>query len=294
MFNDLADTINTGDNVIIALGDSFTQGVGAYSLQSWEDSLRIGKGNEFNLSATYFRKEQHNNNWAAQLRNKYFPDYKVWNLGINGTGNRGTIKELYLNPLPKKLGNVIVILMATGLERFDFLKKSKETGGLYNHQKWQTIWPVESNRGEISVIETAYQNLLYSKRIIATEFLMNVAEAQHVCKARDYKFLFGSAFDDRVNKEILTRLLDDDHAYIDIVNWNDFVKPEDDPAFMEMLIRLEGDPRFNDFFEFQNKKIIDTMKMPLRYITPCMHWTIEGQSVVADVLYKEIKKRRIA
>lgn len=291
MFKDLCDIVNTGDNVIIALGDSFTQGVGAYSLESWEASHSLGKGNVFNLSANHFREEQHKNNWAAQLRDTHFPDYKVWNLGINGTGNRGTIKEMYLNPLPSNLGNVIVILMATGIERFDFLKKSKETGGPYNHQRWQTIWPIGGDRGDISVIEKVYQDLLYSPRSVATEFLLNVAEAQHFCKARGYKFLFGSAFDAAINRTTLINWLDDDAEYIDIVNWKDFIKPKNDQSFMSMMCRLEDDARFNNFFEFQNMKILETMSMPLKYITPCMHWTIEGQSLVAGILADEIKAR---
>lgn len=294
MFKDLCDVINPGDNVIIALGDSFTQGVGAYSLESWEASHALGKGNVFNLSANYFREEQHKNNWAAQLRDTHFPDYKVWNLGINGTGNRGTIKEMYLNPLPKDLGNVIVVLMATGVERFDFLKKSKETGGLYNHQRWQTIWPIEGDRGEISGIEKVYQNILYSPRSAATEFLLNVAEAQHFCNAKGYKFLFSSAFDTAVNKKTLFRWLDDDAKFIDIVDWKDFVKLKNDKSFMDMMCRLEDDARFNNFFEFQNKKIPETMTMPLKYITPCMHWTIEGQSLVAGILSDEIRTRGLA
>lgn len=293
MFNDLRDNINPGDNVIIALGDSFTQGVGAYSLESWESSHDLGKGNAFNLSGNHFREEQYKNNWASQLRDIYLPDYKVWNLGINGTGNRGTIKEMYLNPLPENLGNVIVILMATGIERVDFLKKSKDTGGLYNHQKWQTIWPIEGHRGDISVIEKVYQDILYSPRAVATEFLLNVAEAQHFCKAKGYTFLFTSAFDVIINKSSLITWLDDDAEYINIVNWNDYVKPKEEQSCMDMICRLENDIRFNNFFEFQNKKILETMMMPLKYITPCMHWTIEGQSLVADLFAEEIKTRKL-
>ena len=63
---------------------------------------------------------------------------------------------------------------------------------------------------------------------------------------------------------------------------------------MDMMCRLEDDARFNNFFEFQNKKILETMTMPLKYITPCMHWTIEGQSLVAGILSDEIRTRGLA
>jgi len=300
MFNDLRDTVVTGDNVIIALGDSFTQGVGAYSIESWKKSLEIGKGNVFNLSGKYFREEQHKNNWATQLRDNHLPDYKVWNLGINGTGNRGTIKEMYLNPLPTKLGNVIVILMATGLERFDFLKKNRVTCGLYNHSKWQTIWPVKSERGLVSEMEKVYLNELYSPRVIATEFLLNVAEAQYFCKANNYKFMFASAFDSTIYKRSLIDDLDDDPDYINIIDWDNLITPcvtktyKSFKTYMDLLCFHENDTRFRTFRELKNNNIVENMQLPLKYITPCGHWTIEGQAFVASNLADEIKTRKLA
>ena len=294
MFNDLRDTVVTGDNVIIALGDSFTQGVGAYSIESWKKSLEIGKGKVFNLSGDHFREEQHKNNWATQLRDNHLPDYKVWNLGINGTGNRGTIKEMYLNPLPTKLGNVIVILMATALERFDFLKKNRVTCGQYNHSKWQTIWPVNSDRGLVSEMEKVYLAELYSPRVVATEFLLNVAEAQYFCKANNYKFMFASAFDSRIYKRGLLNDLDDDPDYINIINWDNLITPGRKRTYMDLLCLHENDTRFRTFQELVCTDIVENLQSPLKYITPCGHWTIEGQALVASNLADEIKTRNLA
>jgi hypothetical protein len=292
MFKDLCDKINPGDNVIVAIGDSFTQGIGAYSLQSWFASRKLGKPYTFNISGNHYRDEQAKNNWASQLRDRHFPDYKVWNLGIGGCGNRAAVKELHLNPLPKNLGNVIVILMATGMERFDFLKNNYETAGAHNHQKWQTIWPLISNRGSISVIEKVYLELLYSEKVIATEFLLNVAEAQHFCKANNYKFLFASAFDGHIVKEKIVKALTDEPELADIVDWNDFVKPEHDESYMEMLCRMENNPKYKKFSDIQD--YLHKIAMPLKYLTPCRHWTIEGQAIVADHLAENIKDRKLA
>ena len=36
-----------------------------------------------------------------------------------------------------------------------------------------------------------------------------------------------------------------------------------------------------------------TILVPTQYITPCAHWSIEGQLKVSDYLYEEIKKRNL-
>lgn len=289
MYLSHSDKINPGDNVIVALGDSFTQGIGAYDLESWKNCEKFGKPHLFNLSGDKYYDQQAKNNWAAQLRDNHLPNYKVWNLGINGTGNRGAVKELYLNPLPKDLGNVIVILMSTGIDRFDFLKNNYETSGENNHQKWQTIWPIVGERGPISVIEKVYAELLHSFRVTITEYLMNVADAQNFCRARGYKFLFTSAFDSAINRERMIKELDRNPEYIDIVDWTDYVDIGDgNISYMDKIAKLEGNPKCQSFHQMHH--YCSQLKMPLEYITPCAHWTIKGQSVVAEDLYQQIIK----
>jgi hypothetical protein len=36
-----------------------------------------------------------------------------------------------------------------------------------------------------------------------------------------------------------------------------------------------------------------TLSVPTKYITPCAHWSIEGQHKVSEYLYEEIKKRNL-
>lgn len=116
------EQVNPGDNVIIGLGDSFTQGVGAYSNETWATFSK--PASMYNITGQLHIDEQGKNNWVRQLRDTFYPDYKIMNLGVNGAGNRAAVKELYLNKhlLPSDVGNVIVILMSTGIDRFDFLK----------------------------------------------------------------------------------------------------------------------------------------------------------------------------
>ena len=233
MYKSHCDIINPGDNVIIGLGDSFTQGIGAYSLETWKSMTP--PASLYNIAGQFFVEEQGKNNWIVQLRNNHLPDYKVFNLGVNGAGNRAAVKELYLNPLPANLGNVVVILMATGIERFDFLKQSDATAGPEGHQKWQTIFPAATNRGSISAIDTEYLKQIWTQRNDALEFLFNVADAHSFCKANNYKFVFASAFDQFINKEQILINLEDRSQYHTMIDWDAYIPPASGKTFMDRL-----------------------------------------------------------
>lgn len=288
MLKSHCDEILENDDVIVGLGDSFTQGIGAYSLDTWRNIPK--NPNIYNISGNYFRDEQAVNNWVRQLRDNFLPNYKVYNLGINGGGNRAAINELYLNPLPKKIGNVIVILMATSIDRFDFCKKPEydNTTGDNWHQKWQTIFPTLSNRGPISKLEELYFRLIWANRCDAFEFLINIVNIQNYCKANNFKFLFASAFDSLIHPTQIKHLLGNKSKYIDIVDWNNFIKLKDSHSFIDMLQKFESDQSesLNQLFVRNSRRT-----MPTRYITPCSHWTIEGHFKVAEYLFKTIKKR---
>ena len=289
MYKNHCDEIKAGDNVIIGLGDSFTQGVGAYSTETWA-SIPSNPA-VYNISGQHFLEEQAKNNWVRQLCTYNLPDYKVWNLGMNGGGNRSTVRELYLNPLPQNLGNVIVVLMATGIERYDFLKQSDATAGVNWHQKWQTVFPsYNPGRGPIADLDKAYLEHIWSPRTDALEFLFTVSEAQNFCKAHNYKFLFAGAFDDHVNREMILRDLDDKKEYIDIINWNNCINIPNRKTFMDMINQLEGH-KYESMHEIHMRQA--KMTMPSKYITPCAHWSVEGNRVVANYLFEEFKKRNL-
>ena len=278
------DNITEGDNVIVGLGDSFTKGVGAYNLDTWKfiaDNPAL-----YNALSKPFLEEQEKNNWLSQLQDKFLPNYKVFNLGITGIGNRAAVKELYFNPLPKNLGNVIVILIATGLDRFDYFKQSNEADRI----SWQTIWPCISDKGIISALEQQYLEQIWSPENDALEFLSTVCEAENFCKANGYKFLFISSFDSRISKSCLLEDLKDKSRYIDIVDWNNFINIPDRDSLMDMINQLEGNEYRSMYDIYHNKSFT---KLPSKYITPCGHWTIEGQLQVSEYLFKELQTRKI-
>lgn len=283
------DQINPGDNVIVGLGDSFTQGVGAYSLETWASIP--GQPSTYNISGQHFLEEQGKNNWVRQIRDNFLPDYKVYNLGMNGGGNRATTREFYLYPLPENLGNVIVVLMATGIERFDLLKQSDATAGKNWHQKWQTIWPcVNDSRGPLAKLEKEYLEQIWNPRSDALEFLFTVKDLQNLCKANGYKFLFGTAFDFIINPSSIKKHLDDKSEFLNIIDWSSYIEIPGRQSFMDYVAQLEQ-PGFRPMSSMFEKNA--DMKMPTKYITPCSHWSIEGQYEVAKYLYNEFKTRSL-
>jgi len=282
------DRIVEGDNVIVGLGDSFTQGVGAYSLDTWKSIP--SNPPMYNVSGQYFIEEQGNNNWVRQICKSFLPNYKTYSLGVNGAGNRAAVKELYLNPLPKNLGNVVVVLMATGMERFDLFKQSDATAGMNWHQKWQTIWPTVTDRGPISALEKQYKEQIWSPRNDALEFLLNVRDAQNFCRANGYKFLFASAFDSQISRKNLLRDLGDKSKYIDVADWTEFINVPERDSFMDMINQLDGNKYRSMHSIFQANA---SATLPSKYITPCSHWTIEGQLKVAEYLFNEMTLRKM-
>ena len=69
MYKSHCDIINPGDNVIIGLGDSFTQGIGAYSLETWKSMTP--PASLYNIAGQFFVEEQGKNNWIVhQMHNQ--------------------------------------------------------------------------------------------------------------------------------------------------------------------------------------------------------------------------------
>ena len=81
-----------GDKLVVGLGDSFTQGVGAYSDETW---TRHNGKIDVHTQDLKLIKEQYQGSWVKQLCDNHMPGWVPVNLGHAGTGNRSAIKELY-------------------------------------------------------------------------------------------------------------------------------------------------------------------------------------------------------
>ena len=85
------------NNAIIGLGDSFTQGHGACSVELWEKSGWIV--NSVPTTALWdYQIQYYENSWVNQLCKNHLIDYVSINMGMNGRGNRAAGSELFLHP----------------------------------------------------------------------------------------------------------------------------------------------------------------------------------------------------
>lgn len=276
MLKDYVPKINNTDNVIIAVGDSFTQGIGAYPEEVWK--AHEGKPH-FNVVGELYRDHQMANNWASQLCKNHLPNYKVINVAVNGVGNRAAAKEIYLNNLPETTGNVIVIFMVSGLQRFDFLKADYNGN---DHMRWLTIWPIpDLHKGEpIEKVEQWYAKHGHSDKTSIIETLTAIAEVSNMSKARGYKFMFANAFDELFSIENMKQALGTDSNLLNIVDWNNFLPVN----FTQEFLKKESGSA--NLWAYSSK-----LRIPSTYITPCSHWTIEGQRVVAEHIYNFLKDK---
>lgn len=258
------------NNLIVAIGDSFTYGVGAYTSKDWEKHI----GNPFfNMAGDFYQDQQENNNWATQLVKNHLTDYDVVNFSIAGIGNRAASKELYFNEIPETSGNVIVIFMLSGPERFDFLKQK------VNHEtdkKWITIWPNPTlHKGTpLQMVEEWYFESGYSHSSAWLETALAIADAENFCSSRGYKFMFTNAFHSIAINNADTQPLPGHN-----IGWNNFLRKN----FTDSFLEKEGQ---HNLWKFSNN-----LKVPSKYITPCGHWTIEGQRCVAEEIFQFVKEK---
>lgn len=285
MYHYLKPIIQKDSKVVIGLGDSFTQGVGSWSKETykkyngWIDPLKIP--NEL-------LAEMYANSWVHQLCRNHLPDYIPVNLGIMGTGNRAAVKELYLHPDLNfnYASDVIVIFMLSGLERFDFINKE-----FSNQCHFYTMWPNpwDPNTTNKKLWE-AYAENLWSEKFTVIENVLNIKEAEMFCKAKGWKLIVTSAFDQRITKEYFSQ-----HAgfandkLISSMPWNTFLYPQNKKSFIELLLTYDGRPEMalGSFNEYYSK-----LSEPTEYITNCMHPTTEGYRLIAFEINKFLVEKQ--
>lgn len=285
IFDQKPPLITNETKVIVGIGDSFTQGVGGWSKETYNrfggfiDPLKIPPG---------ITQEMYANSWVSQLCKNHMPDYIPINLGVMGTGNRAAVKELYLNP-DIKLQNakeVIVIWLLSGMERFDFVNKE-----FPNRHHFYTMWPNYWDRNTTDKkLWAAYAKSIFSEKFEVVEAILNIKEAESICKANGWKFVVASAFEQRYTKEYFLKTIKEHN--LDLINsvpWNNFVYPKGMKSFMEMLLDLDGNRHMadGDFYEHYSK-----LKYPTEYITNCMHPTVEGYRLIAEKLYEFISEQK--
>lgn len=279
--------------VLIGLGDSFTQGQGGIPLSDpvyKEYGREVHNGNH---TLPIWEKENAAS-WVNQICSKYLDDYTPINFGRRGGGNRGAVKDLYLRSeeIPKNPKNMIVVLMLSGMERFDYVQK--DIGFQSNHH-FYTAFP-NTQQKDMPVWLT-YAKHIFSPQVSVVETIMSICEAETWCKANNAKLIVTSAFDTCINRDYFIESIHGLKKHLaDLVDWDNFLRPENYDTMLHMLLDFQenGSPEVEHLKHgaYWNKYC---GKFPVKeWITPCCHPTFKGHEYIAKVIYQEIKKRNYA
>lgn len=297
---DIIEHKKNKSKILIGLGDSFTQGQGACSVELWEKyNWDLGNVPEFDNYDII--KSSYENSWVNKICKNYLIDYTSINLGMTGRGNRGAVKELYLHPdlQMEKSNDIIVIFMLTGMERFDFIDKE-----FFEHVHYKTIWP--NNNSKLS---SGYLEDIWSDKFGLIETLLSLAEVKTWCKAHKAKLFLTSAFTPNYNWGYFNRTLSGDgteqknylyknQEYLNLllntnIDWDCFIRPDGFNCVTDYLCHLENredliDPTSpHNYYKYAYE--LDKLS-PNEYITKCAHPSFKGHEKIAEVIYNEIKK----
>lgn len=294
MYSFINTDIKDGDRLIIGIGDSYTQGIGAYTDETWR--AHNGKIPVFTHDEALI-KEQYEGSWVKQLES-LLPGWKGLNLGVAGTGNRSAVKELYFHEATiSKASEAIVVYMLSGFERFDFIAKEFASDHAHFEAMWPNYWDPGSPCPELW---KAYADHVYTERFIAGEAMLHLLEAQMYCQAKGFRLLVVSAFDMRFQRKwfedtfFKKSLLDFkfkpagvSKEFVDQFDWSQAFYPRSCTTVVQLLTRLEGHD--NEMANGRFYKHYSSMDYPSEYITNCVHPTRKGHAVIAEELAKEIK-----
>lgn len=273
--------IQPGDQAVICLGDSFTQGQGAWSAETWK---KYNNRIDHTIIKGDLERELYSNSWPAQLAKK-LPELVAVNLGVIGTGNRAAVKELYLNPSLglENISSGALVYVLSGIERLDLINKTFPAT-----RHFDTIWPTPDHESELW---RAYAKQVWSDKFSTIETILNIKEAETYARANNLSLVLVSAFEQRYTPEWFERMLGKEHRpLIDSVPWDNFLYPLGHLSFIELLLELEGKKELAGGIWYSHYTALEA---PSKYITNCGHPTVEGYAVIANEIYKHLKARNI-
>jgi lysophospholipase L1-like esterase len=281
--------ITPESKIVIGLGDSFTQGKGASSIENWEKFNWDLKSYEKDSNTIF---EDYENSWVNQLCKHHLTDYIPVNFGLSGCGNRATVKQLYLHPeLNLEMAKEkIVIFLLSGMERFDFVNRQ-----FNDHHNFFAMWPNPWDKTSTNYeLWKIYSEDIWDDKFGYIEMLLNIVEAQMWAKANNAKFVLGSAFRNDYQRKNFQKMFSDENTkkLVDVINWDNYVYPGGYPSFTDLLVHLEDrdDLLGGGFYawSFEQEKM-----SPKQYFTKCGHPSFKGHKVIADELYKFIKYKKM-
>lgn len=264
--------------VIVGLGCSWTQGEGGYPVEVWKDY-----GGRVNIPLekdAHLRKYEHLNSWVNVLCKKYFTDHTPVNLGRRGIGNRAAVKQLYMSGITVDWENDsgYIVLMLSGLERFDFF--SNNYRGFYKHM---TMWP---NPDHGSQLWTGYAKEIYGDVNCCLETWAAIRELETFVKAHPrFKLVIANAF---YPMHIPDYFKEHIPEYQPLIDWSRYAMTADKPNYVLQLVEADGLMNHTQTHYYNYYKSLD---YPAKYLTNCIHPTIDGYKFIAADLADFIKKR---
>lgn len=280
---------------IIGLGCSWTQGEGGYPDHIWKQYN--GKVNLRCVPDEHLRVYEHENSWVNVLCRDHFPDYTPMNLGVRGIGNTAAVHQLHFcDKVDWENSTGYIVLLLSGLERLDFFqqhprRKDSISDGysenIYAHYKWRPAWPIPGEGGEEEPLWAIYGKMLWSEQFVASNQMMALLNLQTFAKAYGFKVIVANAFNSHSLgvKEYLKQYTGDLALKF---NWDTYLHEKTDYiALIQKLTQLDGlldAKNWGAFYEFYSKRA-----WPAKYLTNCIHPTIDGYKIIAKEIAQFIK-----
>lgn len=269
-------------NLIVALGDSWAAGEGAWPdwlIKKYNGKVQHKKHRETppdELAITEITAEEQKHNWLVKLRDGYFPEYDILNLAIPGSDNNIAVQQLYLhNNSFYNYDNLIVILMLTDSSRMSFLDR----GWKISTPQICTIYPVTSSVDpDCGPVSEFYAKELYSQETVSLRSWTSILQAQDFADARNAKLVVcnGWALSYEPSYDYITSKFNKDY---------DLHATTEYPSFINALLDKE-----REYLNFSEKDdvydFLMNLDVPSKYLTNCQgaHPTIEGHQFIADAL----------
>jgi hypothetical protein len=221
---------------------------------------------------------------------------------MTGRGNRGAVKELYLHPdLNIEMAKEkIVVFMLTGMERYDFIHKN-----FYEHVHYLTVWPNKGSNAFEKPLWDAYSDFVYSEKSAVIELLLTIAELKTWCDLHNATLVLTSAFRPEYGAKFFWDAIqgtpenytNESYQYIkglvEIINWNEFLRPEGFNCMTDYLCHLENREDLidgNSSYAYYDFGYSLEKLSPKGYITKCAHPSYLGHEAIAETIYKQIIK----
>jgi hypothetical protein len=259
-----------------------------------------------------FYLNEEKNAFVNVLAKKYFEgSYASINLGISGSGNRATIKELYFYPAInwKELDEIIVIYCPTGAERFDFIDDQYHR--LNDNARWTSSWPrISKDRNPVDLLWQGYAEAVHSSKYEIIEQVSHIQELLLWCEHKNAKLIIVPSFSKHYNREnfigsISQQIYRDNNRKIvkeseyldsnyqsavelaDMWPWDKMFYPDGHATFMDLVLKQEfpEEETLPWFYTFAG------VGSPNMWVTPCCHPSAKAHDLFAKYLYKHIEKK---